>query len=96
MNKLPEFHLADWKKTKMTLHLFCQIIGKIRLKSTHRKNHWWFITLYVNSRGLTTSGISYDNGMKKLEIQLDIIDHALKLFSSSGRQSLLISSMDYQ
>lgn len=84
MNKLPELYLADWEKTKMTLHLFCQIIGKIRLKSTHRKNHWWYTTLYVNSRGLTTSGISYDQGMKKLEIQLDFVDHTLKIFSSSG------------
>ena len=51
---LPELHLADWRATKDTLHLYCQIIGKIRLATTAPRNHWWNVPLYVDVRGLTT------------------------------------------
>ena len=51
---LPELHLADWRATKDTLHLYCQIAGKIRLATTTPRNHWWNVPLYVDVRGLTT------------------------------------------
>ena len=51
---LPELHLADWRPTKDTLHLYCQIVGKIRLATTAPRNHWWNVPLYVDVRGLTT------------------------------------------
>src|SRR5206468_9448080 len=51
---LPELHLADWRPTKDTLHLYCQIVGKIRLATTPPRNHWWNVPLYVDVRGLTT------------------------------------------
>ena len=51
---LPELHLADWRATKDTLHLYSQIVGKIRLATTAPRNHWWNVPLYVDVRGLTT------------------------------------------
>ena len=51
---LPELHLDDWRATKDTLHLYCQIVGKMRMAITPPRNHWWHVTLYVDSRGLTT------------------------------------------
>jgi hypothetical protein len=51
---LPELRLADWRATKDTLHLYCQIVGKIRLATTTPRNHWWNVPLYVDVRGLTT------------------------------------------
>src|SRR5918992_3561884 len=51
---LPELHLADWRATKDTLHLYCQIVGKIRMATVPPRNHWWHVTLYVDTRGLTT------------------------------------------
>ena len=46
---LPELHLADWRPTKDTLHLYCQILGKVRLATTSPRNHWWNVPLYVES-----------------------------------------------
>ena len=51
---LPELHLAEWRPTKDTLHLYGQIVGKIRLATTAPRNHWWNAPLYVNVRGLTS------------------------------------------
>jgi hypothetical protein len=51
---LPELHLSDWRATKDTLHLYAQIVGKIRLAATPSRNHWWNVPLYVDVRGLTT------------------------------------------
>ena len=54
LTELPELHLADWRATRDTLHLYSQIIGKIRLATTAPRNHWWNVPLYVDVRGLTT------------------------------------------
>ena len=51
---LPGLHLDDWRATKDTLHLYSQILGKIRLATTAPRNHWWNAALYVDVRGLTT------------------------------------------
>ena len=55
----PKLPLADWEDTYHTLHMWTQIIGKIRLALTPLQNHWWNCTLYVTPRGLTTSSIPY-------------------------------------
>ncbi|TRX60634.1 hypothetical protein FNH22_06200 [Fulvivirga sp. M361] len=78
----PELPLEAWETTKETLHRYIQIIGKIRLALMPRKNHWWYITLYVNSRGLTTNAISYD--AFTFEIQFDFIHHELQIHTSKG------------
>jgi len=54
----PELPLSAWKSTYGTLHLWTQIVGKIRLAQTPWLNHSWHVVLYVSSRGLTTSAIS--------------------------------------
>jgi hypothetical protein len=81
---LPELPFENWTDTRITLHLIFQIIGKTRLKLTARKNHWWYITLYVSPRGFTTHGIPVDNGMNSLEILLDVRKKAVVLIHSDA------------
>lgn len=78
----PSLTLDSWRETLETLHMWTQIIGKIRLKLGPNINHWWGTALYVNARGLTTSAIPYDN--KTFEMQLDFVDHTLKILTSEG------------
>jgi Family of unknown function (DUF5996) len=76
----PELPLAAWQDTFATLHMWTQIVGKIRLALTPRINHWWEVALYVNARGLTTSAIPY--GDEVFEIQFDFIAHKLTIQTS--------------
>ncbi len=80
----PELPLAAWRETYATLHLWTQIVGKIRLARTPWLNHSWHIALYVNPRGLTTSPIP--DGVRTFQIDLDFIDHALRISTSDGAQ----------
>ena len=80
----PELNYADWKETCATLHLWTQIAGKIRLTLTPWTNHSWHVTLYVTSRGLTTSPIPH--GTRTFEIRFDFIDHQLRILKSDGAQ----------
>jgi hypothetical protein len=84
VSSLPSLPLQSWEPTKDTLHLWVQIIGKIRLKLMPPKNHWWFATLYVNSRGLGTSPIPYQN--RFFEINFDFIDHQLEILDNKGHR----------
>ncbi len=81
--ELPELHLADWRTTKDTLHLYCQIVGKIRLATTAPRNHWWNAPLYVDVRGLTTRRLHH--GRTTFEITLDFVDHAVVVRTADGR-----------
>jgi Family of unknown function (DUF5996) len=85
--KLPELHLSEWRQTKDTLHLYAQIIGKIRLATTPPRNHWWNVPLYVDVRGLTTRRLHH-NGTT-FAIGLDFVDHALVVQTSDGRSRSL-------
>jgi hypothetical protein len=78
----PSLALNDWSDTKDTLHLWLQIVGKVRLAQTPPINHSWHTTLYVTSRGVTTSPIPH--GERTFEIVLDFIDHRLTIQSSDG------------
>ena len=78
----PELNYADWKETCATLHMWAQIVGKIRLTLTPWTNHSWHVTLYVTSRGLTTSPIPH--GTDTFEIRFDFIDHQLRILKSDG------------
>lgn len=80
--EFPSLKLADWEDTKDTLHLWTQIVGKIRLIQTPLTNHFWNVTLYVSARGLTTSAMPYDKGF--FEIEFDFIDHNLVIKTSLG------------
>ena len=84
---LPELPYASWKDTLATLHMWTQIVGKVRLALMPSANHWWHIPLYVNSRGLTTSAIPYRGSA--FELQFDFLRHQLALLTASGREYVL-------
>jgi hypothetical protein len=79
---LPKLPLPDWQNTYDTLHMWTQIVGKVRLALSPLVNHWWEVPLYVNARGLTTSAIPYGDGI--FEVQFDFIDHKLSIETSWG------------
>jgi hypothetical protein len=81
---LPSLPLDEWRSTKNTLHLWLQIVGKIRLALSPPQNHWWHVTLYVTPRGLTTGPIPYGYG--DFTIDFDFVDHMLVLATSDGRR----------
>lgn len=78
----PRLRVADWAETRDTLHMWTQIVGKVRLAHAPLVNHWWQVTLYVGPRGLTTSAIPYGTGA--FDIEFDFIDHQLRIRSSEG------------
>jgi Family of unknown function (DUF5996) len=86
INDLPErwpaLPLEAWKDTCTTLHMWAQIVGKVRLALTPAVNHWWNVPFYVVPRGLTTSAIPYSKGI--FEVQFDFIDHMLVLRTNDG------------
>ena len=82
---LPELHLADWRPTKDTLHLFCQIVGKIRLASTAPRNHWWNVPLYVDVRGLSTRRMHREG--TTFQVDFDFVEHRLFVRTTDGGSS---------
>lgn len=84
----PPLPFAEWQKTCETLHMWTQIVGKIRLTLTPPINHWWHVPLYVDARGLTTSAIPYPKG-RSFEIIFDLIDHDLYILTSEGTSKTL-------
>ena len=83
----PELSLNAWKDTYATLHIWTQIVGKIRLALSPKLNHWWEVPLYVTSLGLTTSPIPYDRGI--FEIQFDFIHHHLIIRTSQDTEKVM-------
>jgi Family of unknown function (DUF5996) len=79
----PEIRFANWKETYATLHMWTQIVGKVRLELTPKVNHWWNVPLYVSSRGLTTSLIPY--GTRHFEIEFDFVDQKLVIRASDSK-----------
>lgn len=77
--------LAQWQDTYATLHMWTQIVGKVRMALSPRVNHWWGVTLYVTPRGLTTSSIPY--GDETFELLFDFIDHKLYTETSWGERA---------
>ena len=78
----PPLPLAEWEPTRATLHMWTQIVGKIRLALTPLINHWWNVPLYVSACGLTTSRIPY--GQSSFELWFDFLHHQLVLETSDG------------
>lgn len=76
MERWPPLRIADWAATRDTLHLWTQVVGKIRLRQAPMLNHWWNVTLYVTPRGLTTSAMPYEDG-RSFRIDFDFVDHEL-------------------
>lgn len=78
----PALPLAVWKETCATLHMWTQIVGKVRLALTPLSNHWWNVPLYISTCGLATSPIPY--GPRRFEVEFDFIEHKLQVRTSDG------------
>src|SRR5258707_12028896 len=78
----PALPFEVWKDTCETLHMWTQIVGKVRLELSPYMNHWWQVPLYVTARGLTTSSIPYNGRI--FEVNFDFIDHNLLILTSDG------------
>jgi hypothetical protein len=78
----PALPLAEWQETYQTLHLWTQVVGKVRMVQTPWINHSWSATLYVTPRGLTTGTIPH--GERAFQVDLDLVDHALTVVPSHG------------
>jgi len=79
---LPELPLEAWEATQITLHLWMQIVGKIKLAVMPHQNHWWHITFRLSARGLTSGPMPHPRGT--FEIEFDFINHQLHLSTSWG------------
>ena len=86
-NSWPSLPLGEWADTYATLHMWTQVVGKIRLALTPLVNHWWNVPLYVSARGLNTSAMHYND--RTLEIEFDFIDHLLRITCSDGTNRTL-------
>jgi hypothetical protein len=84
---LPALPFDSWKDTLATVHMWTQIVGKVRLKLCPLVNHWWNVTFYLTARGLTTSPMPYARGtaIGTVEVRFDFIDHKLLIETSEGR-----------
>ena len=79
----PALRLGEWKNTYATLHMWTQIVGKIRLELTPKVNHWWNVPLYVSSRGLTTSVIPYRD--RTFDMEFDFFQNQLVIRTSDPK-----------
>ena len=79
----PALPLEAWQGTRDTLHMWTQIVGKVRLALAPAENHWWHVPLYLTARGLTTSAMPHDE--RTFQIDFDFIDHRLDIVASDGR-----------
>ena len=82
-SQLPPLPLESWEPTKDTLHLWTQIVGKVRMAVSPPRNHWWHTTLYVDVRGLTTRRMNAPGGVA-FEIDFDFIDHRVVVTTDAG------------
>jgi len=80
----PPLVYADWQDSCATLHMWTQIVGKVRLALAPPVNHWWHVPLYVTARGLTTSPMPYRD--LTVQIDFDFIDHVLRIDTCDGRR----------
>ena len=79
----PQLPSRQWGDTLETLHMWTQIVGKVRMELSPWVNHSWSVPLYLNARGLTTSTIPY--GTRTFEIDFDFVDHVLPIRASDGQ-----------
>ena len=87
--ELPELRIADWRETKDTLHVFAQIVGKVRLAATPPRNHWWHAPLYVDVRGLTTGPLRQNE--RTFDITLDLVGHELVVRTADERRAFALT-----
>lgn len=82
MEAWPALPLEQWEDTRATLHMWTQIVGKVRLEQTPLVNHYWNVPLYVSARGLTTTAMPYED--RFFEMEFDFVDHFLVIRCSDG------------
>jgi hypothetical protein len=85
MELFPPMPLASWQDTKQTLHRFCQIIGKLRLAASARRNHCWNVSFHLTGRGITTRPMGQVDGNPIFTIDFDLVDHQLRIHTLDGR-----------
>ncbi|HEX8293643.1 MAG TPA: DUF5996 family protein [Pyrinomonadaceae bacterium] len=78
----PALPFEEWRETSATLHMWTQVVGKVRLAQAPHVNHWWHVPLYVTPSGLTTSPVPY--GRRTFQIDFDLIDHRLVIETNDG------------
>jgi hypothetical protein len=83
----PRLAVADWTDTRQTLHMWTQIVGKVRLARAPMVNHWWSVVLYVTARGLTTSTIP--DGDRVFDLEFDFVEHRLIIRCSDGGRAVV-------
>jgi Family of unknown function (DUF5996) len=83
----PALPFDEWKDTFATLHMWMQVVGKVRLELSPHMNHWWEVPLYVGARGLTTSPIPYRLGI--FEVEFDFFEHVLRIVTSQGQTKVI-------
>jgi len=88
----PSLSYSEWADTKTTLHLYTQMIGKIRLALHPAKNHWWHVTFYLTSRGLSTGPIPYGHGV--FSIEFDLLSHRLCIETSTEQAATIQLQQD--
>jgi hypothetical protein len=76
--------LDQWRDTKETLHRFCQVVGKIRLAASPRRNHWWNVPFHLTGRGITTRPMRTVDGGAVFTIDFDFVDHQLRINTVDG------------
>lgn len=86
MELFPPVQLAEWRDTKETLHRFAQIVGKIRLAASVRRNHWWNVPFHVTGRGITTRPMGRVDGNPIFTIDFDFVDHRLVVMTLDGEE----------
>ena len=84
MELFPPMPLAEWRDTKETLHRFCQVVGKVRLAASVRRNHWWNVPFHLTGRGITTRPMGQVDGNPVFTIDFDFIDHQLRIQTLDG------------
>ena len=88
---LPPLPLKEWEDTKETLHRYCQIAGKVRMEYSPYRNHWWNVTLYVTTRGLTTGPIPY--GRTTFDISFNLLENRLAVTTGEGAFSFALDDL---
>jgi hypothetical protein len=85
MELFPPIPLASWQDTKQTLHRFCQVVGKLRLAASVRRNHWWNVPFHLTGRGITTRPMGQIDGNPIFCVDFDFVDHQLRVATLDGR-----------
>ena len=84
----PELRVTDWQDTRDTVHLWTQVVGKIRMVRTPLVNHWWNVTLHVTDRGLTT-GLMPGGPAQAFQIDFDFLTHQLEIARADGERRVV-------